>query len=141
MELTAQGLANMATSLFGGVSVAGTIARTATNVRAGARSPISGMLHAVFLLAFLVLAAPLASYVPVAALAGVLALVCWNMFERRAFGQLLLSPSTAVALIATFGLTVFRDLTTGILAGCLVAAALWALRRTRELTRVRGARN
>ena len=131
MELTAQGLANMATALFGGLCVTGTIARTATNVRAGARSPISGMLHAVFLLAFLVLAAPLASYVPVAALAGILALVCWNMFERKAFAQMLAAPSTAAILLATFGVTVLRDLTTGIFTGCAVGFLLWAIRSLR----------
>ena len=131
MELTAQGIANMASALFGGVSVTGTIARTATNVRAGARSPVSGMLHAAFLLAFMALAAPLASYVPVAALAGVLALVCWNMFEKQAFAQLLKTPGSAAVLLATFGVTVVRDLTTGIGCGCLVAAGLWAQRRWR----------
>jgi len=70
MELVAQGLANIASALFGGISVTGTIARTATNVRAGAKSPISGILHAVFLLVFLLVAAPLAAYVPLSALAG-----------------------------------------------------------------------
>src|SRR5207244_11604044 len=82
MELVAQGIANIGSALFGGISVTGTIARTATNVRAGARSPIAGMLHAVFLLAFMVLAAPLARYIPLPALAGVLVLVAWNMAEK-----------------------------------------------------------
>jgi SulP family sulfate permease len=127
MELIAQGVANMACALFGGISVTGTIARTATNVRAGARSPVSGMLHSVFLLAFIALAAPLASYVPVAALAGVLVLVAWNMTEKPAFAELLRTWRTAAVLLATFGLTVARDLTTGILAGCLLAAAFWGL--------------
>jgi SulP family sulfate permease len=139
MELTAQGLANMASALFGGVSVTGTIARTATNVRAGARSPVSGMLHSAFLLAFMILAAPLASYVPVAALAGVLALVCWNMFETRAFARLLATPAGGAVLLATFGLTVIRDLTSGIIAGCAVAAALWAA--PRAMAAVRGSRS
>src|SRR6476619_5895129 len=98
MELTAQGIANVASALFGGVSVTGTIARTATNVRAGARSPVAGMLHSVFLLAFMALAAPLAAYVPVAALAGVLALVCWNMAERHAIAVLLRRPEPAAIL-------------------------------------------
>jgi SulP family sulfate permease len=133
MELIAQGIANMASALFGGISVTGTIARTATNVRAGARSPVAGMLHSVFLLAFILLAAPLASYVPVAALAGVLALVAWNMIERPAFAQLLRDGRTAAVLLATFGLTVARDLTTGIFAGCLLAAAFWGA----EILRVR----
>jgi SulP family sulfate permease len=127
MELIAQGIANMASALFGGISVTGTIARTATNVRAGGRSPVAGMLHAVFLLVFIVVAAPLASYVPVAALAGVLVLVAWNMTEMPVFARLLRDWRTAAVLLATFGLTVARDLTTGILAGCLLAAAFWGL--------------
>jgi SulP family sulfate permease len=128
MELTAQGIANMASALFGGICVTGTIARTATNVRAGARSPVSGMLHSAFLLLFLLVAAPLASYVPVAALAGVLALVCWNMAERTAIARLVRQPGPAAVLAATFGVTVLKDLTSGILAGCALAAALWACR-------------
>ncbi|MCW3005121.1 MAG: xanthine/uracil permease family protein [Conexibacter sp.] len=127
MELIAQGIANMVSALFGGISVTGTIARTATNVRAGGRSPVAGMLHAVFLLVFIVVAAPLASYVPVAALAGVLVLVAWNMTEMPVFARLLRDWRTAAVLLATFGLTVARDLTTGILAGCLLAAAFWGL--------------
>lgn len=125
MELTAQGLANMASAMFGGIAVTGTIARTATNVRAGARSPVAGMLHAAFLLAFMLLAAPLASYVPVSALAGVLVVVAWNMAEKGEIARLLRSPRTGLVLAATFVLTVLRDLTSGILAGCLVAALLW----------------
>jgi len=127
MELLAQGVANMASALFGGISVTGTIARTATNVRAGARSPISGMLHSVFLLAFMILAAPLASYVPVSALAGVLVLVAWNMVERPAIKRLLGEWRAGAVMLTTLLLTVARDLTTGILAGCLLAAALWGL--------------
>lgn len=127
MELIAQGAANVASALFGGISVTGTIARTATNVRAGARSPVAGMLHAVFLLAFMILAAPLASYVPVSALAGVLVLVAWNMVERPAFAALLGEWRAGAVMATTLGLTVARDLTTGILAGCLLAAGFWAL--------------
>jgi SulP family sulfate permease len=78
-ELVAQGVANIGSALFGGICVTGTIARTATNVRAGAHGPVAGMLHSVFLLAFMLVAAPLASYIPLAALAGVLAVVAWNM--------------------------------------------------------------
>ncbi|MGH6962963.1 MAG: SulP family inorganic anion transporter [Phenylobacterium sp.] len=129
MELTAQGVANMASALFGGVAVTGTIARTATNVRAGARSPVAGMLHAVFLLAFMLLAAPLASYVPVSALAGVLVVVAWNMAEKAEAARLLRSPRTGVVLAVTFGLTVLHDLTTGIAAGCLAAGLLWLIPR------------
>lgn len=138
MELIAQGLANIASALFGGISVTGTIARTATNVRAGARSPVAGMLHSVFLLVFILVAAPLASFVPVAALAGVLVLVAWNMTEKPAVAQLLRNWRTAAVLLATFGLTVARDLTTGILAGCLLAAAFWGagVLRLRHAVRV-----
>jgi SulP family sulfate permease len=132
MELVAQGLANVASALFGGISVTGTIARTATNVRAGARSPVAGMLHAVFLLAFMVVAAPLASYVPLSALAGVLVLVAWNMAEKPAIAQLLRAPRTGAVLLTTFGLTVARDLTTGIACGCALAAALWGFETWRN---------
>jgi SulP family sulfate permease len=78
-ELAAQGVANVAAALFGGMPVTGTIARTATNVRSGARGPVAGMLHALFLLLFMLVAAPLAAHIPLAALAGVLAVVAWNM--------------------------------------------------------------
>src|SRR5690606_901368 len=81
-ELVAQGIANIGSGIFGGICVTGTIARTATNVRAGAHGPVAGMLHAVFLLAFILIAAPLASYIPLASLAGVLAVVAWNMIEK-----------------------------------------------------------
>jgi sulfate permease, SulP family len=84
-ELVAQGFANIGSALFGGICVTGTIARPATNVRAGAYSPISGMLHSAFLLVFMLVAAPLASYIPLAALAGVLAVVSYNMVEKEAF--------------------------------------------------------
>jgi sulfate permease, SulP family len=117
-ELVAQGVGNIGSALFGGFCVTGTIARTATNVRAGARGPVSGMLHAVFLLLFMLLAAPLAAYIPLAALAGVLALVSWNMFEKREFAALIRSSwGDAVVLLATFLLVIFRDLTEGILVG------------------------
>jgi SulP family sulfate permease len=122
MELVAQGIANMASALFGGISVTGTIARTATNVRAGASSPVAGMLHSVFLLIFMLVAAPLARFIPLAALAGVLVVVCWNMAEKREFLLLLRDWRTALVLIATFGLTLVVNLTAGIIAGCALAA-------------------
>ncbi len=122
-ELVAQGIANIASSLFGGVPATGTIARTATNVRAGARGPVSGMLHSAFLLAFMLVAAPLASYIPLAALAGVLAVVAWNMAEKHAIWTLLRSSrGDAVVLLATLLLTVFKDLTYGIVVGFALAA-------------------
>ncbi len=117
-ELVGQGIANIVSSLFGGICVTGTIARTATNVRAGAHGPIAGMLHSVFLLLFMLAAAPLASYIPLPALAGVLVTVAWNMAEKREFLSLIrASRGDAVVLLATFLLVVLRDLSEGILVG------------------------
>jgi SulP family sulfate permease len=125
-ELVAQGVANIASALFGGICATGTIARTATNVRAGARGPIAGMLHSLFLLLFMLLAAPLAGRIPLAALAGVLAMVAWNMAEKHDFATLLRSSrGDAVVLLATFLLTVFRDLTEGIVVGFALGAVLF----------------
>jgi SulP family sulfate permease len=131
-ELVAQGIANIGSAIFGGICATGTIARTATNVRAGARSPISGMLHSAFLLAFMLIAAPLASFIPLAALAGVLAVVAWNMAERHAFVRLVRSSKgDATVLLATFLLTVFRDLTQGIVVGFAIAALLFIHRMSK----------
>jgi len=128
-ELVAQGAANMASALFGGICVTGTIARTATNVRAGAHGPVAGMMHSVFLLGMMMLAAPLIAYIPMAALAGVLAVVAWNMFEKHAFWRLLhASKGDAAVLLATFGLTVFRDLTEAIIVGFALGSALFIQR-------------
>ncbi|MEI7871582.1 MAG: SulP family inorganic anion transporter [Alphaproteobacteria bacterium] len=125
-ELVAQGVANIGSALFGGICATGTIARTATNVRAGARSPIAGMLHSGFLLLFMLLAAPLASLIPLAALAGVLTIVAWNMAEKHEFLTLLRSSrGDAVVLLATFLLTIFRDLTEGIVVGFALGAVLF----------------
>ena len=125
-ELVAQGAANIASSLFGGICVTGTIARTATNVRAGAHGPISGMLHSLILLAFMLIAAPLASLIPLASLAAMLVVVAWNMAEKHEFGILLrTSRGDAVVLLATFLLVIFRDLTEGILVGFGLGALLF----------------
>jgi SulP family sulfate permease len=129
MELVAQGLANVASAAFGGICVTGTIARTATNVRAGAQSPIAGMLHSVFVLVFMMVAAPLAAYIPLAALSGVLLVVCWTMAEKAEFIRLLRQWRPASIAVLTFGLTLVRDLTTGIVAGCLLAALFALLHR------------
>jgi SulP family sulfate permease len=129
MELVAQGVANMASALFGGISVTGTIARTATNIRAGAKSPVAGMLHSLFLLLFILVAAPLASFVPLAALAGVLVVVCWNMAEKKEFWRLLGYSREMIVLLATFGLTLVKDLTYGIVMGCALAALFALLKR------------
>ncbi|WP_040485659.1 SulP family inorganic anion transporter [Lutibaculum baratangense] len=133
-ELVAQGAANLASSIFGGFCVTGTIARTATNVRSGARGPVAGMLHAAFLLLFMMVAAPLAAYIPLSALAGVLAVVAWNMAEKHEFATLLrASRGDAVVLLATFLLTVFRDLTEGILVGFALSTLLFLHRMSEEV--------
>jgi len=135
-ELVAQGFANIGSALFGGICVTGTIARTATNVRAGARGPIAGMLHSVFLLLFMLIAAPLASYIPLAALASVLVMVAWNMAEKQEFATLIRSSrGDATVLLATFLLTIFRDLTEGILVGFALGAVLF-IHRMAEMTGV-----
>ncbi len=131
-ELVAQGVANIGASLFGGFCVTGTIARTATNVRSGAHGPIAGMLHAVFLLLFMMIAAPLAAYIPLAALAGVLAVIAWNMIERPAIAILVRSgPGEATVLAATFFLTIFRDLTEAIVIGFALGSVLFIQRMSR----------
>ena len=128
-ELVAQGVANVGSALFGGLPATGAIARTATNIRAGARSPVSGMLHAGFLLAFLLLLAPLMGYVPLAALAAVLLVVAWNMSEHENFRATMSAPiGDRVVLLLTFGLTVFFDLTVAIQAGIVVAALVFMYR-------------
>ena len=133
-ELVAQGFANMGSALFGGFCVTGTIARTATNVRAGAHGPVSGMLHSVFLLVFLLVAAPLASYIPLAALAAVLALVAWDMVEKPAFAALTrASRGDAAVLYVTLLLTIFRDLTEAILVGFTLGALLFIHRMSQAV--------
>ena len=133
-ELVAQGAANVGAALFGGICVTGLIARTATNIRAGARGPLAGMLHSVFLLLFMLIAAPLASYIPLAALASVLVVVAWTMAEKHEFATLLRSSwADAVVLLATFLLTIFRDLTEGILVGFALGAVLF-IHRMAEMT-------
>jgi SulP family sulfate permease len=124
-ELVAQGIANVGSALIGGLPATGAIARTATNVRAGARSPVAGMLHAVFLALFLWLFAPWLGYVPLAALAAILLVVAWNISEHHAFRLALGGPwQDAVVMLATFSLTLAFDLTVGILAGIGLSLAL-----------------
>ena len=128
-ELVAQGVANVGSALFGGLPATGAIARTATNIRAGGRSPVSGMLHAAFLLLFLLLLAPLMGYVPLAALAAVLLVVAWNMSEKENFRATMSAPiGDRVVLLLTFGLTVFFDLTVAIQAGVVTAALVFMYR-------------
>lgn len=128
-ELLGQGVANIGAALFGGFCVTGTIARTATNVRAGSRGPVSGMLHALFLLAMMLVAAPLASFIPLAALAGVLAVVSWGMIEKAELWALLRgSRGDALIVVTTFLLVVFRDLTEGIVVGFALAGLVFIKR-------------
>jgi sulfate permease, SulP family len=136
MELIAQGAANIGSVLFGGISATGAIARTATNIRSGARTPAAGMLHAVFLLLFMLVAAPLMSYLPLAALGAVLTVVAWNMSDHHQFLALLRSSwSDRIALLITFFLTVFVDLTVALQAGVIFAAFAF-MHRMAEATSV-----
>ena len=131
-ELVGQGIANVASGLFGGMSVTGTIARTATNVRAGAHGPIAGMIHAILLLGFMLVAAPLAGFIPLASLAGVLAIVAWNMIETQAIATLIrASWGDAAVLITTFLLTIFRDLTEAIVVGFALGSVLFIQRMSK----------
>ena len=133
IELMAQGVANVACALFGGIVATGTIARTATNVRAGAHGPISGILHSAFLLLFMILAAPLAGYIPLAALAGILAVVCWGMADKAAFKAMLTaSPGLSLVFLTTLVLTVLVDLTTGIVVGLVLAKLVQIVQRTKD---------
>jgi SulP family sulfate permease len=128
-ELIAQGIANSASALVGGLPATGAIARTATNVRAGGRTPFAGILHALFLLLFMLALARLASYVPLPALAGVLVVVAWNMSEREHFLHTLSAPKgDRAVLLATFGLTVLVDLTLAIEVGMVIAAFVFMAR-------------
>ena len=128
-ELMAQGVANFITPLFGGIPATGTIARTVTNVRAGAVSPVAGVVHAITLLLIVLLAAPLALHVPLAALAGILLFVAWNMGEWREFARLkhFLLPYRTV-LLGTFFLTVVFDLTVAVEVGLLLACGFFIWR-------------
>lgn len=129
MELVAQGVANTASALFGGLPATGAIARTATNIRAGARTPVAGMLHAVFMLIFMLLLAPLMRYVPLAGLAAILLIVAWNISEVEAFRHTLTAPKgDRLVLLLTFFLTVFFDLTLAIEVGVVVAAFVFMFR-------------
>ena len=137
-ELVAQGVANAGSAMFGGICVTGTIARTATNIRAGARGPMAGIFHALYLLVFMALGAQLVSYVPLAALGAVLAVVAWNMAEKDEFVALLKSSrGDAFVLLATFLLTVFVDLTTAIAVGVVTGSFLF-LHRMAETVEVEG---
>jgi SulP family sulfate permease len=129
VELVAQGVANIASPLFGGIPATGAIARTATNIRSGALTPVAGMVHALTLLAILLVAAPLARFVPLATLAAVLFVVAYNMGEWREIGTILRLSKTDIAVwFTTFALTVFADLTVAVGVGMTLAALLYIYR-------------
>jgi len=129
VELIGQGVANIFSPMFGGLPATGAIARTATNIRSGAQSPVAGMIHALTLLCILLFAAPLVSFVPMAALAGILMVVAYNMGEWREIPQLLKLTKTDISIwLVTFALTVFADLTVAVEAGMILAALLFISR-------------
>lgn len=133
-ELVGQGVANIASSLFGGIPATGAIARTATNIKSGGKTPISGLIHAVTLLLLLLLLAPLAKLIPLACLAGILVVVSYNMSEREHFCAILKGPrSDAFVLVTSLGLTVLVDLTVAIEVGVVLAALLF-IRRMSEIS-------
>lgn len=121
-ELFGQGIANIVTPLFGGIPATGAIARTATNIRSGAVSPVSGIVQSLFVLAFLLIFAPYASYIPLAAMAPILMFVAWNMSARKAFLHILsMRTGDSIVLLTTFLLTIFVDLTVAVQVGILIA--------------------
>jgi sulfate permease, SulP family len=129
VELMAQGVANIASPMFGGLPATGAIARTATNIRSGAQSPVAGIIHALTLLCVLLFASHLVSYVPMAVLAGILMIVSYNMGEWREIPQLLKLTKTDISVwLVTFALTVFADLTVAVEAGMILAALLFISR-------------
>jgi len=135
MELVAQGIANIITPLFGGIPATGAIARTATNVRAGARSPMAGIIHALTLLLILVAAAPVARFIPLATLAAVLFVVAYNMGEWREIAVIMrLSKADKAVWITTFALTVAADLTVAVEVGMVLASLLYIHRVSQTTT-------
>lgn len=138
MELVAQGLANIASGLFGGIPATGALARTATNIKSGGRTPIAGMVHAVTLLLILLFFGRWAAMIPLAALAAILVVVAYNMSEWRSFRALLLAPKGDIAvLVLTFLLTIFVDLTVAVQVGVVMSSLLF-MQRMAEVTDVVG---
>ncbi len=136
MELVAQGVANTASAIFGGIPATGALARTATSIRGGARTPVAGLIHALTLLLMLLLFAPLARMIPLTALAAILVVVAWNMSELHHFKRLLDAPrSDVMVLLTTFALTVLVDLTVAVEVGVVLASLLF-IRRMAEVTNV-----
>jgi SulP family sulfate permease len=139
-ELVAQGVANIASAFFFGLPATGAIARTAANIRSGAKTPVAGMLHAIFILIFMLVLAPFAAAVPLASLAAILVMVAWKVSELNHFRSLLRGPGPDVlVLLTTFGLTVFFDLTIAVGTGILLSSILF-MRRMAQITTVTGLR-
>lgn len=137
-ELVAQGTANIASALFFGLPATGAIARTAANIRSGGKTPVAGILHALFILLFMLALAPLAKAVPLASLAAILVMVAWKVSELEHFRMLLRAPKADVlVLLTTFGLTVLFDLTIAVGTGILLASILF-MRRMAQVTTVTG---
>jgi SulP family sulfate permease len=135
-ELIAQGIANIVSPLFGGIAVTGAIARTATNVKCGGRTPVAGIVHGITLLIIILIAAPLARFIPLATLGAVLISVALNMGEWHNFNRLLKWPrSDAAVFLATFGLTVVVDLTVAVETGMVLAAMLF-IKRVSDTTQI-----
>jgi SulP family sulfate permease len=135
-ELVAQGIGNIASILFGGIPATGAIARTAANIMAGGRTPLAAMIHAVFILACMLLMAPLASKIPMPIFASILVVVAWGMSEKDHFTHLFKAPRSDIAvLLTTFGLTVMVDLTVAVGVGMVLAAMLF-MKRMSEVTNV-----
>ncbi|MCD7816202.1 MAG: STAS domain-containing protein, partial [Bacteroides sp.] len=135
-ELVAQGIANVVSPIFGGIPATGAIARTMTNINNGGRSPIAGIVHAIVLLLILLFLMPLAKYIPMACLAGVLVIVSYNMSGWRVFKGLLKNPKAdVVVLLITFFLTVIFDLTVAIEVGLVIACVLF-MKRVMETTQI-----
>ncbi|MDM5198040.1 SulP family inorganic anion transporter [Fictibacillus enclensis] len=133
-ELVGQGIANMVAPLFGGIPATGAIARTATNIRNGAISKVSGVFHGVVVLLVLLLFAPYASLIPLASMAPILMVVAWNMSEKKQFMHVLKTKTMdSVILLTTFLLTVFTDLATAVIAGLLLAFVIFITRMSRAL--------
>ncbi|MCG7336467.1 SulP family inorganic anion transporter [Sporosarcina sp. ACRSM] len=138
-ELFGQGIANIVSPLFGGIPATGAIARTATNIRSGAVSPISGVVQSLFVLAFLLLFAPYASHIPLAAMAPILMFVAWNMSARHAFVHILsVRSSDSIVLLTTFLLTIFINLTVAVQVGILLAALSFLRKMSGKLSMKEG---
>lgn len=134
-ELFGQGIANIVTPLFGGIPATGAIARTATNIRSGAASPVSGMIQSIFVLLFLLLLSPFASYIPLAAMAPILMFVAWNMSARKTFVHILfLRSGDSIVLLTTFLLTIFVNVTVAVQVGILLAALSFLKKMSGKLT-------